>query len=79
MIRSTSRSSSSSAATAARSVVSTYWTASAGAPTFSSARASTAAIAVLDSIASLPPRSTTALPDLIQSPAASAVTLGRDS
>ena len=34
---------------------------------------------VLDSSASLPPRSRTALPDLRQSAAASAVTLGRDS
>ena len=79
MIRSTSSSSSSSAATAARSVVSTNCTASAGAPTFSSAFASTVAIAMFDSIASLPPRSTTALPDLTQRPAASAVTFGRDS
>ena len=37
------------------------------------------AMAVLDWSASLPPRSSTALPDLRQSPAASAVTLGRDS
>jgi len=36
-------------------------------------------MSVLDSIASLPPRSSTALPDFTQSPAASAVTFGRDS
>ena len=76
---STSPSASSSAATAARSVVSTNWIASAGAPTFSRAFASTAAMAVLDSIASLPPRSTTALPDFTQRPPASAVTFGLDS
>ena len=67
------------AATASRSVTSTNWMASGGAPVFSSALASTAAISVLDSIASLPPRSSTALPDFTQSPAASAVTFGRDS
>ena len=43
------------------------------------ALASTAAMSALDSIASLPPRSTTALPDFTHSPAASTVTLGRDS
>jgi hypothetical protein len=48
-------------------------------PTFSNAFANTAAMAVLDSIASLPPRSTTAFPDFTHSPAASAVTFGRDS
>jgi len=60
-------------------VVSTSCTASAGAPTFSSALARTVAIAMFDSIASLPPRSTTAFPDFTQRPAASAVTFGRDS
>src|SRR5712692_5319115 len=53
MTRSRSPSSSRSAATAARSVVSTNWIASAGPPAFSSALASTPAISVLDSIASL--------------------------
>ena len=55
------------------------WIASAGPPAFSTALASTAAIIVFDSIASLPPRRTTALPDLTHRPAASAVTFGRDS
>ncbi len=79
MMRSMSPSCSSIAATAARSVTSTNWMASAGAPVFSSALASTAAMRALDSMASLPPRSTTALPDFTHSPAASAVTFGRDS
>ena len=43
------------------------WIASGGAPAFSSALASTAAISALDSIASLPPRRRTALPDFTQS------------
>src|SRR5207244_1074098 len=50
-----------------------------GGPAFSAALASRAAIIALDSMASLPPRRMTALPDLRQSPTASAVTLGRDS
>src|SRR5438445_631648 len=79
MTRSRYRSCSSMAATAARSVTSTNWMAPGGAPVFSRALASTAAMRVLDSIASLPPRSSTALPDFTQRPAASAVTLGRDS
>src|SRR5207244_4434331 len=78
MIRSTRSSSSRSTATASRSVVSMNWIASAGPPAFSTALASTAAIIVFDSIASLPPRRTTALPDLPHRPAASAVTFGRE-
>ena len=53
--------------------------ASGGAPVFSSAFVSTVASSVFDSMASLPPRRRTALPDFTQSPAASAVTFGRDS
>ncbi len=67
------------AITAARSGVSTYWMASAGSPVFSTALARSWAMTVLDSSASLPPRSRTAFPDFRQSAAASAVTLGRDS
>ena len=67
------------AMTAARSAVSTTCTESAGRPAFSTALPSTLTMAALDASASLPPRSSTALPDLRQRPAASAVTLGRDS
>ncbi len=66
-------------ATASRSVTSRNWMASGGAPVFSSALPSTLAMSVLEAIASLPPRRRTALPDFRQRPAASAVTLGRDS
>ena len=67
------------AMTAARSGVSTYWIASAGTPAFSADLARMCAIMLLEACASLPPRSSTALPALRQRPAASAVTFGRDS
>ena len=65
--------------TAARSVVLTSCTASAGRPTSSAASIRISTIAWLEWIASFPPRRMTALPDLTQIAAASAVTFGRDS
>ena len=57
----------------------TSWTTSAGRPDASTAARSTATIAALLDLALELPRSSTALPDLRQMPAASAVTLGRAS
>ena len=68
-----------SAPTAARSVVSSTCTASAGNPASASPAWMHAAIAVLEWNASEPPRRMQALPDFRHSAAASAVTLGRDS
>ena len=50
-----------------------------GMPAPSAASASTRATASFERAAMLPPRSTAALPDFRQMPAASAVTLGRAS
>ena len=63
--------------TASRSVVCTSCTASAGRPESTSACRTSRARALFDSIASEPPRSTQALPLLIDRLAASMVTLGR--
>ncbi len=65
--------------TAARSVVSITCTASDGSPAADRPSATSAASAVLDSIASEPPRRMVALPDFRHSAAASMVTFGRDS
>ncbi len=54
-------------------------TASSGSPAFASPSRSDATIALFDEIAEEDPRSSTALPDLRQSPAASLVTFGRFS
>ena len=67
------------APTAARAVVATTCTVSAGSPAASSPRCTQAAIAWFEWKASEPPRSTVALPDLRHRTAASTVTLGRDS
>ena len=63
--------------TASRSVVSMNMIASGGTSPVASRRIE--AIEALVANASLPPRRTTAFPDLRQSAAASAVTFGRDS
>ena len=55
------------------------WTAASGSPAAAIPSLTHAAIARLLRIDSEPPRRIAALPDLRQSPAASAVTLGRDS
>ena len=68
-----------SSLTESRDDESSNWTASAGSPAASTASRSTATIAALDRAADEDPRSSTALPDLSASPAASAVTLGRAS
>ncbi len=65
--------------TAARSVVEITCTASGGRPAAARPSATRAASAVLESIASEPPRKMVALPDFRHSAAASMVTLGRDS
>ena len=57
----------------------TSWMASAGIADCSSAARMTCASAMLERMASLPPRSSTALPDFRHSPAESAVTFGRAS
>ena len=62
-----------------RSAVRMSWTAARGKPTSSSDSRNTSAIAALVCSASEPPFRSTALPDLRQSAAASAVTFGRDS
>ncbi len=68
-----------SSLTESREDESSSWIASAGSPTPATASRSTATIAALDWAAEEEPRSSTALPDFRQSPAASAVTLGRAS
>ncbi|MNC84541.1 hypothetical protein D3C83_00970 [compost metagenome] len=68
-----------SSPTAARSVVSITCTTVSGSPAALRPACTHAAIAWFEWIASDPPRKIAALPDLMQSPAASAVTLGRDS
>ena len=65
--------------TAARSLVPTTCTASRGSPAAASPSWMHPAIARFDASASEPPRRMVALPDFRHSPAASAVTLGRDS
>ena len=65
--------------TAARSVVGTSCTQSSGRPAAASARRSSSTMAREEWKLSEPPRSTTTLPDLMQSAPASAVTLGRAS
>ena len=65
--------------TAARSVVATICTAFSGSPAARRPRCTQAAMAWLLWIASEPPRRIVALPALRHSPAASAVTFGRDS
>ena len=67
------------ASTPCRSAESMKPIAPAGTPASCAACARSDAIAVFERIASLPPRSSTALPDFRQSPAASDVTLGRAS
>ena len=79
MTTSTSPVSCTSSRTASRSVVWTSWTALAGSPAPAPLSSRTCAMARLDWMASLPPRRMTALAALRQRPAASAVTLGRDS
>ena len=69
----------SSSPTAARSVVSTTWTAASGNPAVRRPSRTQAAIARFECPDSEPPRRMHALPDLSESAAASAVTLGRDS
>ena len=63
----------------ARLVSSTSATASTGRPALSSPSRRAAAMARLEEMADDEPRSSTALPDLRHSPAASLVTLGRFS
>ncbi len=63
----------------ARDVSVTSWTQSSGRPAVFSAARRTSATAALERTASLPPRSSTALPAFRQMAAASAVTLGRAS
>jgi hypothetical protein len=67
-----------SSLTAARSP-GTPWITSAGSPASTTASRSTAMISSFDDAAEDDPRSSTALPDLRQIPAASAVTFGRAS
>ena len=79
MMTSTYASCCSNRRTASRSVERTSCTAASGKPTSAKARANTSTMAPLVSNASEPPLSNTALPALTHRPAASAVTLGRDS
>ena len=79
MMRSIYRFALSISMTQARSGFSMNETAPSGMPASAPARLSTSAMAVLDATASEPPRSSTPLPDLMQSAAESAVTFGRDS
>ncbi len=68
-----------SAPTAARSAMPTSWTAASGNRALFNPARTQAAMARFDSSASEPPRRMQALPALMQSAAASAVTFGRDS
>ena len=68
-----------SASVAARSVDSMAPMQPAGMPAATAASCSTAAMRAFECAAKLPPRSTAALPDFRQMPAASAVTFGRAS
>ncbi len=65
--------------TAARSVVGTSWTQASGRPAAASPLCRAATMAREEWKPSEPPRRITALPDFRHRPAASAVTLGRDS
>lgn len=68
-----------STSVAARSVVVTAQIEPSRQPRFHGAAASTSAMTSLERAARLPPRRMHALPDFTQTPAASAVTLGRAS
>ena len=68
-----------STSVAARSVVVTAQIEPSGSPASTAAAASTSAMTSLERAARLPPRRMHALPDFTQTPAASAVTLGRAS
>ena len=68
-----------STSVAARSVVVMAQMEPSGRPAPTAAAARMSAMASLERAARLPPRSTQALPDFTQTPAASAVTLGRAS
>ena len=67
------------AETAACPLNGTSWSAPSGMPAATPASEMHFASALFERNASLPPRRMTALPDLMQSPAASTVTFGRDS